>query len=342
MTPAVVAARLERLVNALWYRRPRPWHLTVLFCALVPFSLLHALWQALRRHRPPVSVGAPVVVVGNLTVGGTGKTPFVMWLAARCHQRGIRVGIIARGATGHGRASPPPQRVQATSDPAVVGDEALLLYATGVPVAVHRQRRRAAAMLIGQGCELLVSDDGLQHAALPAALRIVMVDGERGFGNGWLLPAGPLRQPARHLQTFDLRVGTGARPPRVPVDIVMGLVNAAPRPLCGGEPNDWTHWHGIPVHALAGIGNPERFFAAVRAHLDNVTCHAWPDHHPYAGSEPPLNDPDAVVFTTSKDAVRLAAVRPAIRAQVWVVPVDAIIEPADAAAIDRRIDALVH
>ena len=192
-----------------WYTRS-PWLLL-----LTPLSLLFRVVVGARRlaYRVGIKrstrVSLPVIVVGNITVGGTGKTPLVVWLAGYLREKGHAPGIVSRGYGG--TASHWPQQVRADSDPAVVGDEAVLLAATtGCPMAVAPDRVAAAQALVDQGgCDVIISDDGLQHYALQRDIEIAVIDGVRRFGSGFLLPAGPLREPLKRLQQVDLVVVNG-------------------------------------------------------------------------------------------------------------------------------------
>ena len=183
--------------NRIWYERVAPpWW-------LVPMSLAYGAVSGSRRYlyakrmRRSTRVARPVVIVGNLTVGGTGKTPLVCWLVARLGERGFKPGIVTRG---YGGSSGTVRVIDASDDPNRVGDEPVLLaQRTGVPVAVGRDRPAAAQLLVGAGCDVIVSDDGLQHYALARDCEVVVIDGDRRFGNGWLLPAGPLRETRSRL-----------------------------------------------------------------------------------------------------------------------------------------------
>jgi tetraacyldisaccharide 4'-kinase len=231
---------------------------------LLPLAALYALLAALDRLRwklwpwRPYRARVPVVVVGNVTVGGTGKTPLVAWLAGRLRERGLRVGVVSRG---YGRRGAAARRVTSHDPPAEVGDEpALLARRLGVPVAVAAARADAVRLLEGE-CDVIVSDDGLQHHALARDAEVAVVDGRRGLGNGWRLPAGPLREPESRLDRVDAVVVNGpgyerrgalrmdVEPLRY-VEVATGRA-AAPEAFAGRR-----------VHAVAGLGHPERFFCA--------------------------------------------------------------------------------
>ncbi len=291
---------------------------------LAPLSWLYGLISALRRRlfawgllktrRFPV----PLIVVGNITVGGTGKTPLTLALIERLQQEGFRPGVVSRG---YGGQTDYPARVGAYSTPAQVGDEPLLIaLRSGVPVVVDPQRPRAVASLLQDSdCDLVLSDDGLQHYALGRDLEICVIDGQRGLGNGHLLPRGPLREPALRLGSVDLVVGNGgdaglpgAYPMRLQAQPWQSLSadNIAPAP-------------GSTVHAVAGIGNPERFFAMLRQQGYQVLPHAFPDHHAFVAADLQFAD-DLPLVMTEKDAVKCRAL--ALR-HAWYVPVSAELSP---------------
>jgi tetraacyldisaccharide 4'-kinase len=291
---------LQWLVDS-WYRR-NPW----LFL-LAPLSLLYRITTSLRRwlyragllerRRLPV----PVIVIGNLAVGGTGKTPLVAWLAEFLIQSGHRPGIVARGYGG--RARHWPQQVRPDSDPVMVGDEAVLLAGkSGCPMAVGPDRVAAARSLLEHSdCDLILSDDGLQHYALQRDIEIAVIDGVRRFGNGLCLPAGPLREPVKRLARVDLVVvnGLGNRG-EYPMTMRLSRVHG----LQGGETvRDLHSFRGQSVHAVAGIGNPQRFFAALRQAGLRLEEHVFPDHHPYVPGDLAFGD-DRPVIMTEKDAVK--------------------------------------
>lgn len=331
----------SRLVDA-WYV-PR---LTALTAPLVPAALAFAviasarrmLYRAgvLRARRLPVSV----VVVGNVTVGGSGKTPLVAALVRELALRGWHPGVVSRG---HGRADAgAPPRVVAPDDPAAaVGDEPLLLARTGIPVAVGRDRVAAARALLAArpDCDVIVADDGLQHYRLARDFELAVVDAARGLGNGWRLPAGPLREAAARLDEVDAIValvtpGTAA-PWSVPNAWRMTLegdvlVRVADR----SQSQPASAFAGPGVHAVAGIGNPERFFSQLRSLGIAATGHAFPDHHRFAPADLAL--PGArVVLMTEKDAVKCEAFADE---RWWFLPVRAHIDP----ALVTRVEEVLH
>ncbi len=267
---------------------------------------------------PGHRVGVPVVVVGNVAVGGTGKTPLVIWLAGFLAERGWRPGVVCRGYGGGATAWPQP--VRADSDPREVGDEAVLLASrTGAPVIACGPRRVRAARDLARdgGCDVVISDDGLQHLALARDLEVVVVDGERRHGNGRCLPAGPLREPLACLADVDLVVCNGdARSG----EFAMALVPApAQRVAGGGARRPLAAFADGLVHAVCGIGNPPRFFAMLRKAGLTLREHAFPDHHPFRPRDLDFGD-DAPVLMTEKDAVKC---RGFAGPRHWYVPVSA-------------------
>jgi tetraacyldisaccharide 4'-kinase len=289
-----------------------------------------------RRHASPVSVGVPVLVVGNFTAGGAGKTPLVIALAAHLRARGWRPGIVSRG---HGRRSNEPVRVGAASTAAEAGDEPLLLHRrTGLPVFVDADRVAAARSAVAAGCDLVLADDGLQHRRLARDLEIEVLDGGRGYGNGLLLPAGPLREAPR---PCDLRVVTVAEAQEWPaagagwpmslalsdqVVAVDASVDPARRPLRA--------FTAGPVVAIAGIGNPARFFDALRARGLQVDGRAFADHHAFTAAE--LEDLPRPLLMTEKDAVKCRTL--GLR-DAWAVPADATLPAGFFAALDAALPA---
>ena len=303
----------EQGINRLWYRPSWRWAAWLLAPLAGMFALLAwlrrvAYRSGLARSRHP---GVPVIVVGNLTVGGSGKTPLVIWIAQALTRRGRTVGIISRGYGGRASAPCilPPQ-----ADPAIYGDEPVLIQAaTGLPVAVAAIRSRAALLLVERGkVDVIVCDDGLQHYALRRDFEIAVVDGQRGFGNGWLLPAGPLRESRSRLRSVDAVVLRDPGASGVPGlgelaadSVEMRLVLGGLRPLlaAASELTDIAQWRGRTVHAVAGIGVPERFFAALRAAGVAVLERAAPDHHRWSARELSFGD-GLPVLMTGKDAVK--------------------------------------
>jgi tetraacyldisaccharide 4'-kinase len=307
---------------------------------LRPFGWLFARMAQLRRSAyrhglfPKYRSTRPVVVVGNLTVGGTGKTPLVIWLAGELAARGLRIGIASRGYRSAGGAA----RLVTDADDAVsAGDEALLLHRRlRLPVAIAA-RRAEAVRLLEPICDLVIADDGLQHYALERNLEIVVIDGFRGLGNGRPLPAGPLREPRARLNEVDAVVvnGPGFTWPGA---LSMNLVPVAAVALAGGERRPLATFSGRKVRAIAAIGNPQRFFAMLREHGLILDEHPLPDHAPIPRALID-NDDGRVVLMTQKDAVKYPN---GGLQHAWYVEVDARIEGAAAMSVLNQIVGLVR
>ena len=260
----------------------------------------------LRRRHP----GVPVVVVGNLVAGGSGKTPLVLAVVAHLQAAGWTPGVASRG---YGRVEPAtPRWVEPGMPAALCGDEPLLIaHATGAPVRVDRDRAAAAAALAASGCDIVVCDDGLQHYRLARDVEIEVQDRRRRYGNGLLLPAGPLREPLERaadcaLRVMNLGVAEAADEPACAGEWPMRLRVEAAQPLLGGRPLPLSAFAGQRVHAVAGIGEPERFFATLRDAGIAVVPHAFPDHHAYAPEDFAFGSPLPVLMT-EKDAVKCMA-----------------------------------
>jgi tetraacyldisaccharide 4'-kinase len=279
----------------------------------------------LGRHRAEV----PVIIVGNITAGGTGKTPVTIWLARELRNRGFRPGIVSRGYGGSRSGS--SMRVDVASDPRVVGDEPVLLARRAeCPVVVDANRARAAEMLGDDGVDVIIADDGLQHYRLERTYEICVIDGSRGLGNRLLLPAGPLRETIDRLSEVDQVLVNG----RINDDaetataveqnaIEFSLVAREVSRLNGSLTRPVEGFAGTTVHAVAAIGNPARFFDMLRSHGMQVIEHAFQDHARLGASDLRFGD-DFEVLMTEKDAVKFDA---AASDKYWTVPVDLEIDP---------------
>lgn len=315
-----------------WYR------ITPLHLLLWPLSLIFRLLAALRRglYRAgllhSVRLPVPVVVVGNISVGGTGKTPLTLAIAHQLIERGMHPLIVSRG---HGSSSHELRAVAPDSDAGNVGDEPLLMARRGLcPVWVGKDRAGAAqaGLKANPQCDVVLCDDGLQHYRLQRDFEIAVVDGERLFGNGWLLPAGPLREPAARLRTVDAVVVNGGK--AAAGECSMSLDGAVFCNLINpGKTVTASHFHALHNHAVAGIGHPQRFFRHLESLGIRFTPHPFPDHHPYRAEELAFDDCDAILLT-EKDAVKCAAFADE---RYWVLRVDARIDPALTAHILRKI-----
>ncbi|HEU0234095.1 MAG TPA: tetraacyldisaccharide 4'-kinase [Gallionella sp.] len=320
-----------------WYR------ITPLHLILFPVSLLFRALVALRRalyrsrilssHKLPV----PVIVVGNISAGGTGKTPLTLALAQQLADRGWHPLIVSRG---YGGAAQQPRHVGANSDAQQVGDEPLLMARRNLcPVWIGKDRAAAAqaALQANPQCDVALCDDGLQHYRLQRDVEVAVVDGERGFGNGFMLPAGPLREPVSRLRTVDAVVVNGGK--TSPDQYAMRLSGGIFYNLLDPEKTATaSHFHMLNNHAVAGIGHPQRYFRHLQTLGISFTPHAFPDHHPYSAADLAFAGCDAILLT-EKDAVKCAAFADA---RSWVLRVDAQIDPALVGYILRKIESHGH
>lgn len=313
----------ERL-QKIWYGNGRGYlpllPLSALYWMLLTLRRLLYRAGVFRRHRAAV----PVVIVGNLTVGGTGKTPVTVWLASELKAHGFAPGIVSRGYGGS--RSSTSMRVDGASDPAEVGDEPVLIARrTGCDVVVDADRARAAAMLVEDGADVIIADDGLQHYRLERDYEICVIDGARGLGNRRLLPAGPLRESVERLATVDQvlvngRLG-GARDELTVVEqnsIEFELVANEACRINGSLARKIERFAGTTVHGVAAIGNPSRFFDMLRAHRMQVIEHPFPDHAVLGRRDLDFGDAFDVMMT-EKDAVKVDRSSPD---KYWYVPVE--------------------
>lgn len=299
-----------------------------------PLAWLYGALTALRRGLYRIGwlrstkLPVPVVVVGNITAGGTGKTPLTLALVDALTARGWRPGVVSRGYGGTQRE---PALLDDHPDPARYGDEPCLIRASGVPVAVGRDRPAAAALLLQAGCNVVIADDGLQHYALARDVEICVVDGARRFGNGRLLPAGPLREPLSRLRRVDFRVCNGEAGED---EYAMHLAGGMAVSLTDGATRPLSDFGGQTVHAVAAIGHPERFFQSLRAQGLTVIGHAFADHHAFVPQELTVAG-DAPLLMTDKDAIKCQSFA---RPGWWRVPVRAVLDDDFIVALCRRLD----
>jgi tetraacyldisaccharide 4'-kinase len=306
-------------IDTYWYRRS-PW-----LWLLSPLSLLFCLLVLLRRtlYRRgvlrTVSFAVPVIVVGNITVGGSGKTPLVLFLVELLRRHGYRPGVVSRGYGG--RAKSWPQTVTAGSTAAVVGDEALLLSRRcRCPLVVGPDRVAAVQQLLREHeVDVVISDDGMQHYRMGRDLEIAVLDGERRLGNGLCLPAGPLREGRGRLRSVDFIVANGAARSG---EWAMRLQVEEPRALDGQRCRALAEFAAAPLHAVAAIGNPVRFFHTLRGAGLTITEHPFVDHHPFVQGELDFAD-NLPVMMTEKDAVKYF---PYADQRHWYLPVSAILD----------------
>ena len=320
-----------RWIHRVWYEGAKS--------GLVLLPLSGIYWLLLKLRALLFRLGVfqsfaahvPLIVVGNITAGGTGKTPTVIWLVNELRARGFTPGIVSRGYGGS--KSGTSMRVDIDSDAAIVGDEPVLLARRArCPVAVDADRVRAAAMLVDDGVNVVIADDGLQHLRLRRNYEICVVDGDRGLGNRHLLPAGPLREPAARLDSVDQILVNGATdmPNALSFELVANdasrLNGSLARPLHG--------FRDTTVHAVAGIGNPKRFFDLLRAEGMQVIEHSFPDHAAITKADLTFGD-DFDVFMTEKDAVKLGR---NLSDKYWFVPVSLSMNKLKASELIEQIE----
>ena len=309
---------LAKWLTDFWYQ---DMYLTAWF---MPISMIYVDIIRLRRflyriglfkkYRLPV----PVVIVGNITVGGTGKTPLVIALVERLIEQGYQPGVISRGYSGQENVN--VQIVTQDSDPALVGDEPLLLAKhCACPVAIGVNRVAAAKLILANyPCNVILSDDGLQHYALQRDLEIVVIDGQRRFGNGYCLPVGPLREPPERLNQVDMVVVNGGNDLEANqfamICIGDDLIN-----LQKGERKALSSFRNQACHALAAIGNPNRFFKQLESEGLQLTKHALPDHAALTEQDLLFADQKPVIMT-EKDAVKCKGFA---KAHYWYLPIKA-------------------
>lgn len=274
---------------------------------LAPLTLLFILVSGLRRLLfrlgilPSARMPVPVIVVGNLSVGGNGKTPVVLYLIELLRRHGYKVGVISRGYGGQSETW--PQWVAQDTDPALVGDEpALIVQRTGAPMAVGPDRIKAAQLLLERAkVDVIVADDGLQHYRLQRDIELVVVDGERRFGNGFRMPMGPMREPVSRLKSVDMVICNGGR--HQAGEYPMSL---APDHLKAVDGTDRPFDPDMEIVAMAGIGNPPRFFTSLEEQgLSPLRCVPFADHYLYSEAELAALTPDGeLLLMTEKDAVK--------------------------------------
>jgi tetraacyldisaccharide 4'-kinase len=295
---------MKTMLEQHWYRRSLTWLTFLLFSLSWIFYLIIKLRYFLYRTgiKRVTHFPVPVIVIGNLTTGGSGKTPLVIFLAQLLASYDYRPGIVSRGVGGKKQRI--PVWVDPLSDPRIVGDEAVLLARhSHCPVVIGIDRAAAVReLLANSSCNVVLSDDGLQHYGLGRAIEIIVIDGDRQFGNGCLLPAGPLREPLSRLKRVDMIVQQGGVPHEhyLPMQLIpQYLVSLKDQELL-----PLTHFQGKTVHAVAGIGNPQRFFDILRQQGLNLMEHVFPDHYLYQSEDFHFSSPLQPVIMTEKDAVK--------------------------------------
>ncbi len=319
---SAIRAGIENWLVGHWYdtRRP-PWFLRLLE-PLYRFAFFHVQKKgkvATARFRP----GLPLIVVGNITAGGSGKTPLVIRLCQIALDMNLRPGI---ASTGYGRQGTDTRVVTAASDPRLCGDEPVLLArCTAATVVVSKHRTDAVRKLAEMNLDLIFSDDGLQQARLERDMEFCVVDGARGLGNGHLLPAGPLREPAERLRLVDYVVTNGhwnSKPDNIDtclMQLVAGNFCSLDKKTILSVGEFRQKYTGKIIHAFAGIGNPQRFFTTLHTLGIEAVSHGFPDHHRFTRKDFDSIMPDSVIVMTEKDAVKCGSLG---LADAWYIPVD--------------------
>lgn len=312
---------LERKLQRIWYRG----HWASL--ALLPLSWIYGAVVRIRRllYQKSLlrsfSAECPVVIVGNITAGGTGKTPLVIWLTSKLSERGLRSGVASRGYGAADNSTLP--LVDSHSDPAIVGDEPLVIARrTGASVVVGRDRVAVARKLAGMGVDVIICDDGLQHYRLRRDVEIAVLDGDRRLGNKRLLPAGPLREPARRLLEVDVVINNGGTVGEA--ELPMSLYGIEIINMKDGRQRSVKSLAGERWHVVAGIGNPERFFAMLEREGLRLIRHPFPDHARLSRGDLEFEDA-APVLMTEKDAVKCTTFA---SDRCWYLPVTAQLDDA--------------
>ena len=334
----VRANNLQQFIQAQWQKRG--WWAWL----MSPLGMLVCGVAAIKRHayqqgwRKQTQLCVPVIVVGNIYVGGSGKSPLVAYIANSLSENGYQPGIICRGYKG--KSLQWPQSVSSQSDPVKMGDEAVMLaQQTGLPVVAGPNRAQAAQHLLDEfDCDVVISDDGFQHLKLARDIDIVVSDAARGFGNGWCLPAGPLREGISALQSADIQIIHGAE--ETPVHNQAYIMTLMPSATYGlGDTDERELAKNMPFHAIAGIGDPARFFTTLRDAGYTIIEHAFADHHAYQPAD--LNfDDDYDLITTEKDAIKLASMQ--LNKIIWVLPVRAKLSAEFDASLLAKLKRVSH
>lgn len=325
------------MLSKLWYSK------NPIALLLLPFSYLyqfcykvHKLIYALgikKIYRSPV----PVIVVGNLTVGGTGKTPFVIALANLLSRQGYKPGIISRGYKG--KLKTYPKLITEADDPTQTGDEpAFIVKKTSLPLAISPNRAESIDLLTKSNlCDVIISDDGLQHHAIKKDIEIVLVDGERHFGNRFCLPAGPLRESVKRLNDVDFMV---LHQSSLLADYSMTLKTQSIYNLCEpGKKFDYQKYSSVSVHAVAAIGSPNRFFSTLTKLGINFIPHTFKDHHPFRKEDFNFCNDDDLIIMTEKDAIKC---KKFARPNFWILPVEACLSDKLVNSLLEKLAALME
>jgi len=339
-----------RLIEKVWFKKHQAkWLLVPL---LLPITLLFYLLTSLRRSLfrlgilKSFKVSAPVIVVGNIGVGGNGKTPVVIFLIEECKKLGLKPGVVSRGYGGE--APYYPYLLEENSTAKEAGDEPILISnRCHVPVVVGSDRVAAANLLIEQGCNIVIADDGLQHYKLARDLELIIVDAKREFGNGLLLPAGPLREGKWRLQTVDYVIANGLLSSESCIQQIKNYLEMtlSPQFVCNIKTGEQVALQDFikannTINAMAGIGDPERFFTTLRQQkfiINNAT--GFIDHHHFTAKDLNSFSKETPLLMTEKDAVKCQSFA---QEHYWYVPVNAMFSEIAVKPLLSRISGLVN
>lgn len=326
---------LSAWLESVWYgNRPLARStlspLSYLFCYLAKHRRIKLSLE--QKHFP-----VPVIVVGNITVGGTGKTPLVICLIEQLRKAGYQPGVVSRG---FGAKQTQVQLVQAQDAASEVGDEPLLIVQrTSVPLVIGRQRNAAIEYLLTQtNCNVVISDDGLQHYQMARDLEIAVLDGVRRFGNGYCLPAGPLREKPERLAECDFIVTNGTA---WAGEYAMQMQSANLQALHGSDQQELSFFKAKTVHVVTGIGNPNRFFNSLKQAGLVLIEHVFPDHHAFTANDLNFHD-DLPLLMTEKDAVKCRNFPVEIISKAWYLPIAAHVDSAFTEQLLQRLKELTH
>ncbi|MFZ1343812.1 tetraacyldisaccharide 4'-kinase [Thiothrix eikelboomii] len=327
---------LSAWLESVWYD-----HRPLARLSLSPLSYVFCYLAQQRKAKLSLEqqqFPVPVLVVGNITVGGTGKTPLVIWLIEHLRAAGYRPGVVSRGFGGKQTAV---HLVQAQDQAFEVGDEpVVIVQRTAVPLVIGRDRPAAIAHLLAKtDCNLVISDDGLQHYRMARDLEIVVLDGARRFGNGYCLPAGPLREKPVRLQACDFVVTNGQAQQG---EYTLQILGKNLQSLVGAEQRALSLFQGQSVHAVTGIGNPARFFSHLTSAGLSLLEHVFPDHHAFTAKNLSFQD-NLPILMTEKDAVKCRNFPADIIKNAWYLPIEAQLDTAFAEHLLQRLKELtVH
>ena len=327
---------LETLIEKVWYSK------NIFSLLLSPLSLIYISIIYLRHtlyHLGLISItkiNVPTIVIGNIVAGGTGKTPLVIWLAKHFKDKGFLPGIVSRGYGGTYLSN--IELVKPTSNPLLVGDEPVIIARnTNCPVVVAKKRAKGAKKLVEKyNCNIILCDDGMQHYSLARDIEIAVIDGQRRFGNNYCFPAGPLREPKSRIFKADLIVSKyNARTCEHKMDYTykqLVSLNELSKTIPISD------LHGMTVHAIAGINNPDHFFSYLRSHKLELIIHKFPDHYSYTEDDVKFNDNFSVVMT-EKDAVKCLNYS---SDKHWYIPISAELSKSFACDLDKLMGKIIN